>query len=136
MATHTGCFFFILACLTCSYFGQFLTKNHFFDIFHIYISFIFCKKNLVKKFLKTENFIQVFVKVPIFKIFEKILFFHFLIKNFIIFTNLRIKLNLFWYFLYCLLCLLLKNAILTKNLVENVKLWPFCCNFFRKRDYF
>jgi hypothetical protein len=40
----------------------------FLDIFHIYIPFIFCKKNLVKKILKTENFIQDFVKVPFFKI--------------------------------------------------------------------
>ncbi len=42
----------------------------FLDIFHIYIPFIFCEK-----ILKTENFIQVFVKVPIFKIFEKNLIF-------------------------------------------------------------
>jgi hypothetical protein len=43
----------------------------FLDIFHIYTPFIFCKKKIGEKIFKTENFIQVFVKVPIFKIFKK-----------------------------------------------------------------
>jgi hypothetical protein len=94
---HTGCFF---------YFGMFdmliigsifKQKSCFWTFFISTLCSYFVKKIGEKNF-KTENFIQVFVKVPIFKIFEKISFFHFLIKKFIIFTNLRNKLKLFWYF--------------------------------------
>ncbi len=132
--TSTGCFF---------YFGMF-DMLIFWSIFYqkscfwTFLISTFCSyfvKKFGKKILKTEKFIYVFVKVPIFRIFEKISFFHFLIMKFIIFNNLRIKLKLFWYFLYCLLWLLLKNEILIKILVEIVKLWQFCCNFLRKRNY-